>query len=33
MEEVLLDYYDVLFEIIPELETTHNFDQRNPYHN
>lgn len=32
-KEVLLDYYDVIFEIIPELEATYNFDQRNPYHN
>ncbi len=31
-ERVLLDFSDVIFEIIPELEKTCNVQQNNPYH-
>lgn len=31
-ERVLTDFADVLFEVLPELQPMHGFDQRNPHH-
>lgn len=32
IKSILMEYKDVLFQILPELKRTYNFDQRNPYH-
>lgn len=32
VKKILDEYYDVIFTIIPELKSTYNFDQKNPYH-
>lgn len=32
MKKVMLKYHDIIFEVIPELKSTYQFDQHNPYH-
>jgi tRNA nucleotidyltransferase (CCA-adding enzyme) len=32
ISQYFLDYHDIIFQIIPELKVTYNFDQRNQYH-
>lgn len=32
MKAVMLKYHDIIFEVIPELKRTYQFDQHNPYH-
>lgn len=29
---ILMEYHDVIFQIIPELKDTYEYDQKNPYH-
>ncbi len=29
---ILNDYHDIIFQIIPELKATYEYDQKNPYH-